>query len=269
MSDISEEQQLREFLELNEYRFYYYMPDSEVLQNEIGYFIKNKAIETYSYVSPTHRGDVDFEDFLTFAYSFFNGGKEYFIVKVFYNETFRKNSKILRQRNFISYPVDTSLMTWSSEKKDKLVLDRNLELELLTQDEVGRWIDVFFDSFSYPYYLKKYITSMVNEQYKHGINFYVGKISKKDVSCFCTIQYQNFIGFYGVGTKTRFRRQGYATKMMSNYINDILSKSPNIRFCLQAQNNSGAEQLYLNLGFEIPFRQKRFDWDPSTRNPYL
>ena len=85
----------------------------------------------------------------------------------------------------------------------------------------------------------------------------------------CEIQvfeYENLIGFYGVGTRKRFRRQGYATKIMSNYMSEILDKSPNRQFCLQAQNNSGAEELYLNLGFEIPFIQKRFDWDPSTKS---
>ena len=264
MPSITEEQKLREILELNEFRFYHYMPNSDVVKNDFGYFVKNKAIETYSYVSPTHFGEVNFEDFLDFTFSYFNDGKEYFVVKVFYNDTFRKNSKLLRQRNFITYPIDTSLMSWSSEKSEKLEPDTNLELDLLTLKNVKRWVDAFFDSFSYPSHLRKYITSMVNEQIKNGIEFFVGKAFGKDVSCFCSFRYENFIGLYGVGTKTRFRRQGYARKMTSNYISDIIADSPDTQFCLQAQNNSGAEQLYLDLGFEIPFTQKRFDWDPST-----
>ena len=41
----------RMFLDLNEYEFYYFMPNSESVKNKLGYFIKNKSIETYSYVN--------------------------------------------------------------------------------------------------------------------------------------------------------------------------------------------------------------------------
>ncbi|MCE7743166.1 MAG: hypothetical protein GOP50_12015 [Candidatus Heimdallarchaeota archaeon] len=266
MSNTSEEYKQRELLDLNEFRFYYYMPNSEVVQNDLGYFVKNKSIETYSYVTPAYLGDLNFDDFMKFAFSYFNNGEEYFVVKIFYNDTFNRNSKILRQQNFIQYPVDTSLMSWSKENGDELVPDPDLELDLLTLKNAKRWVDVFFDSFSYPPHLKKYISSMVDEQLNHGIEFYVGRKFGKDLSCFCAFEHENFIGFYGVGTRKRFRRQGYARKTMSNYMLDAIEKSPDIQFCLQAQNNSGAEQLYQNLGFKIPFTQKRFDWDPSTCN---
>ncbi|MHA1200143.1 MAG: GNAT family N-acetyltransferase [Candidatus Heimdallarchaeaceae archaeon] len=266
MSNTSEEHKLRELMDLNEFRFYYHMPNSEVVQNDLGYFVKNKAIETYSYVTPTHNGDVEFEDFMKFAFSYFKNGEEYFVVKIFNNDSFRKNSKILRQYNLFQYPVDTSLMSWSKEIDHKLVPDAELELNLLTLKDAKRWVTVFFDAFSYPPHLKKYISSMVDEQMQNGIEFYVGRKYGKDISCFCAFEHENFIGFYGVGTRKRFIRQGYATKVMSNYMLEAIEKSPNIKFCLQAQNNSGAEQLYLNLGFKIPFVQKRFDWDPSTCN---
>ncbi len=266
MSYTSEDTQLRELLELNEYKFYYYMPNSEVLKNDLGYFVKNKSIETYSYISPTHQGDIEYEDFLKFAFSYFNNGEEYFVVKVFYNDSFRRNSKLLRKQNFIQYPIDTSLMAWSSDKQSKLITDDELELDLLTLKTSNRWVDTFFDSFSYPPHLRKYIVAMVEAQLDYGIEFYVGRKFGKDICCFCAFEHENYVGFYGVGTKKRFRRQGYATKVMSNYMSSRLDTSPNIQFCLQAQNNSGAEQLYLNLGFEIPFIQKRFDWDPSTSN---
>ena len=149
MINSSEQNKLRELLDLNEFMFYYFMPNSEVENNDLGYFIKNKSIETYSYISPTPKGDVDFEDFLKFAFSYFKDGEEYFVVKVFHNDTFRRNSKILREQNFIQYPVDTSLMSWSSENKDKLVYDEEIELHLLTSKTSKRWVDVFFDSFSY------------------------------------------------------------------------------------------------------------------------
>ena len=264
MMNTSDQDKLRELLELNEFQFYYYMPNSEVIKNDLGYFIKNKSIETYSYISPTYLGDENYEDFLNFAFSYFDNGKEYFVVKVFNNDTYRRNSKILRQKNFIHYPIDTSIMSWSGESKTKLIPDDDIELVLLDSGNSKRWVEAFFDSFSYPSHLRKYIVDMVDEQLNHGIDFYVTTKFGKDISCFCTFEYGGYIGFYGVGTKKRFRRQGYATKSMSKYMLEQLEKSPNTQFCLQAQNGSGAEQLYLNLGFKIPFVQKRFDWDPSS-----
>lgn len=269
MSNSSDNTKLREQLELNEFMFYYYMPNSEVEHNNIGHFIKNKSIETYSYISPTPQGDEDFEDFLKFAFSYFKNGEEYFVVKVFHNDTFRRNSKILRDQNFIQYPIDTSLMYWTIEGKEKLVPDEEIELQLLTEKTARKWVDVFFDAFSYPVHLKRYISEMVDEQIRNGVDFYVGRKYGKDVSCFCAFDYQEFVGFYGVGTRKRFRRQGFASKVMSNYMLEVTEKNPSSQFCLQAQTNSAAEQLYLNLGFKIPFIQKRFDWDPSTCNRRL
>ena len=266
MTKTSEENELRELLDLNEFKFYYYMPNSDVEQNDLGYFIKNKSIETYSYISPTIQGDEDFNDFINYAFSYFKDGEEYFVVKVFYNNTFRRNSKILRDKNFIQYPLDTSLMYWDHDNVSNLVPDNDVELHLLTSKNSRRWIDVFFDSFSYPIHLKKYISEMVDEQQNHGIDFYVGRKHGKDISCFCSFEYKGFIGFYGVGTRKRFRRQGYAKKAMSNYMVEALERNKKLKFCLQAQNNSGAEKLYLELGFSIPFIQKRFDWDPSSCN---
>ena len=245
------------------------MPNSEVEDNNLGYFIKNKSIETYSYITPTPEGDLDFNDFINYAFSYFKDGTEYFVVKLYLNDTFRRNSKILREQNFIQYPIDTSLMYWEQENIDKLVPDQEIELHLLTLKDARRWVDVFFDAFSYPLHLKKYIIEMVDEQLSNGIEFYVGRKYGKDISCFCAFEYEGFIGFYGVGTRKRFRRQGYATKVMSNYMLQTLELKPDIKFCLQAQTNSGAEQLYRNLGFSIPFIQKRFDWDPSSCNPNL
>ena len=105
---------------------------------------------------------------------------------------------------------------------------------------------------------------MVEKQFQHGIEFFVGTVSHKDVSCFCSYRDDNYIGIYGVGTKQRYRRKGYARTMMSNYIDDTKQRYPHHRFCLQAQKNSGAELLYKNIGFDATYVQKRFDWDPST-----
>ena len=245
------------------------MPDSEVIKTDLGFFIKNKTIETYSYVVPTLEGDKEFEQFLDNAYSFFSGGKDYFIVKLYHNENYAKNSKILRQRKLIQYHLDTSLMVWDENNNNKLESNSLVELELLTLKKTGRWISVFFDSFNYPLSLKKYITSMVKLQLDNGIEFFVGQVAGKDVSCFCSFKDENYYGIYGVGTKQRFRRRGYAQTMMTNFIEDKLQTSANAQFCLQAQTGSGAELLYLNLGFDNPFIQKRFDWDPSTSNVLL
>lgn len=259
----------RELLDLNEYGFYYYMPDSEVVLNELGYFIKNKSIETYSYVVPTRYGDKHFQDFLDFTHSYFLDGKEYYIIKVYDNDTYQENSKILRNKNLIQYHLDTVVMSWSGDNKDKITTDPSLEIDLLPLKKVNRWISVFFDSFVYPPHLKKYITSMVKKQHENGIEFYVGKVSNKDVSCFCSFEDKKYIGIYGVGTKQKYRRSGYAKTMMSNYLTEKIQLDSHLRFCLQAQKNSGAELLYKGLGFKSPYLQKRFDWDPSTSNILL
>jgi ribosomal protein S18 acetylase RimI-like enzyme len=254
----------RELLDLNEYSFYKYMPDSQVVHNKLGFFIKNRSIETYSYVVPTEYGDENFEDFINFTHSHFTSGKEYYIVKVYDNDYFLKNSKILRNKKLIQYHLDTSIMTWEGSGKDELVPHSYLEIDLLSSKKVNRWINVFFDSFSYPPHLKKYITSMVKNQIEQGIEFFVGMVSGKDVCCFCSFEDDNYLGIYGVGTKQKYRRRGYAKTMMSNYIEDKNQLSPQLKFCLQAQKNSGAEILYKGIGFESPYIQKRFDWDPST-----
>ena len=110
--------------------------------------VKNKAIETYSYVIPTLLGEKEFEQFINYTYSFFSGGKEYFIVKLYNNETYNQNSKILRQRNLIHYHLDTSLMYWDNTEREMLTPNSLMELEVLTLKKSSRWISVFFDSFN-------------------------------------------------------------------------------------------------------------------------
>ena len=259
----------RELMDLNEYSFYFYMPDSQVVKNELGFFIKNKSIETYSYVVPTEYGDKNFQDFIDFTHSHFTNGKEYYIVKLYNNDYFQKNSKILRNMKLIQYHLDTAIMSWDGTKKDQLTPQSLLDIDLLPSKKVNRWITVFFDSFSYPPHLKKYITSMVKKQHESGIEFFVGTVSGKDVSCFCSYEDENYLGIYGVGTKQKYRRRGYAKIMMSNYIEEKNLINPQLKFCLQSQKNSGAEILYKGIGFESPYIQKRFDWDPSTSNILL
>ena len=105
---------------------------------------------------------------------------------------------------------------------------------------------------------------MVTTQETNGIEFYIGNVRGKDVSCFCSYASESFYGIYGVGTRLKFRRLGYAKTMMLNYIKETLKMDPSAKFCLQAQRSTGAEQLYLNIGFRIAYLQKRFDWNPST-----
>ena len=104
---------------------------------------------------------------------------------------------------------------------------------------------------------------MATAQSENGIEFYVGYVSSKDVSCFCSYNDGTYRGIYGVGTRYRYRRRGYASILMSNYISDILKLEPDAKFCLQVQKRSGAEALYTKIGFKEVVVQKRFDWDPA------
>ena len=267
MQNNEESNEDRMFLDLNEYEFYYFMPNSESVKNELGYFIKNKSIETYSYVTPTLYGEKNFFKFLNFSFSFFSDGKEYFIIKHYVDDFFQTNSKILRQKNFIVFYQDISLMIWKKSDTSSLNPNNLLELELLSSKNLSKWVDVFFDSFSYPKHLRKYISQMVTTQIENQVEFYIGYVDGKDVGCFCTYKNLPFHGFYGVGTRHRYRRRGYAKIMMSNYMNSVLADNPSANFCLQVQRGSAAEQLYQNLGFKNLFYQKRFDWDPSQSSP--
>ena len=266
MSDNNNDTHERTLLNLNEYVFYNFMPDSETKKNDLGYFLKNKSIETYSYVTPTLYGEENFDQFIDFAFSFFSDGKEYFIVKHFNDELFMVNSKKLRLRKLMPYNLDTLLMVWK-ENKDPIIQEiHSMELEQLNSKTIIKWVDVFFDSFKYPRYLRKYITRMVNTQEENGIEFYIGYVSGNDVSCFCSFKSTAFHGLYGVGTREKFRRQGYAKTMMTVFMEEKLKEDSNAQFCLQAQKNSGAEKLYLGLDFKTAYIQKRFDWDPSFKD---
>jgi hypothetical protein len=263
----NDSQDERTLIDLNEYGFYYYMPESIAVKNELGYFLKNHRIETYSYVTPTLFGGKNFDRFLSQTFSFFSDGKEYFIIKLPFDEYFRVNSKILRERRLIAHHMDISVMSWGKEGLPYLRTSEEVELVLLSMKNLGRWVDVFFDAFDYPKDLKKYITSMVNKQAGNGIEFYVGNISGKDVSCFCVLGQQPYHGFYGVGTRHKFRRKGYASITLSNYIENKMKSDSSSKFCLQVQSKTNAEKLYEKIGFEKSFSQKRFDWDPSTLRP--
>ena len=252
---------LRELLDLNEYGFYTHMPDSVVKRNELGYFLKNKVIETYSYITPTLEGEKNFELFLSYAFNFFSSGNEYFILKHPLDEYYQRNSKILRTKGFISAIYDVSVMYWNNAK-ESLRPNPALRLERVPKKDVNRWVEVFFDAFNYPKSLIAYITQMVIVQIEHGIEFYVGKVSDKDVSCFCVYNDGQIMGIYGVGTKTRYQRRGYATAMLSNYINNLIQEDKKASFCLQVQKNTGAERLYKKIGFKTIYVQKRFDWNP-------
>jgi len=259
----------RDYLDLNEYEFYYFMPNSESMKNKLGYFIKNKSIETYSYITPTIYGEENFSEFLAFSFDFFSDGKEYFIIKHYIDDFFQTNSKILRQKNFIVFYQDVALMVWKNDMSSSLIPNDSLELELLSSKKLNKWVDVFFDSFSYPKHLQKYISQMVATQIENQVEFYIGYVNGKDVGCFCTYKNLPYYGFYGVGTRHRHRRKGYAKNMMSNYMESVLKNNPSASFCLQVQRGSEAEQLYQNLGFKNSFYQKRFDWDPSQNNLLL
>ncbi|NPD87891.1 MAG: hypothetical protein HGN29_04160 [Asgard group archaeon] len=267
MSNSNDSQDERALIDLNEYGFYFYMPDSIAVKNELGYFLKNHKIETYSYVAPTLLGEKNFDKFLSYTFSFFADGKEYFIIKHPFDEYFRTNSKILREKRLIAHHIDISVMSWNKEGFPYLRTSEEVELELLTIRNLNKWVDVFFDAFDYPNDLRKYISSMVNKQAENGIEFYVGKASGKDVSCFCVFRQQPYHGFYGVGTKHKFRRKGYASITLSNYIESIIKSDTSSKFCLQVQSRSSAERLYKKIGFEKSFSLKRFDWDPSTLGP--
>jgi len=261
---IDKQTELREILDLNEYKFYSYMPDTITKRTNLGYFLKNKVLETYSYIAPTIEGEKDFESFLSYAFSFFSGGNEYFILKLPLNKYFRKNSKIVRNKGFISAFFNVAVMYWE-KAKEKLIPNPALRLEYLTEKKINLWLDVFFDAFNYPRSIRNYIGEMVTTQINSGVEFYIAKVSDKVVSCFCAYNDGNIVGIYGVGTKKRYQRRGYATAMLSNYINELAKKDDNIKFCLQVQSNTAAERVYTKIGFEKAFIQKRFDWNPYIR----
>jgi hypothetical protein len=269
MSISDDSQYERTLIDLNEYGFYFYMPDSIAVRTELGYFLKNHQIETYSYVTPTLLGEKNFDKFLSYTFSFFNDGKEYFIIKLPYDIYFRENSKKLREKGLIAFYLDISVMTWGKDSLPFLKISDDLEIELLPSKKLHRWVDVFFDAFDYPKDLRKYISSMVTKQAENGIRFFVGSVLGKDVSCFCVYEQNPYHGFYGVGTKHKFRRKGYASNTMSNYIETVIKENSSAKFCLQVQSGSSAEKLYEKIGFKRSFTQKRFDWDPSTLDPII
>ena len=269
MSNPNKNQEERALIDLNEYGFYYFMPDSISIKNELGYFLKNHKIETYSYVTPTLYGEKNFDKFLDYTFSFFSDGKEYFIIKHPLDEYFRENSKKLREKKLIAYYLDISVMSWSNEKASSLRTSKDIELELLSINHLNKWVDVFFDAFDYPKELRKYILSMTTKQAENGIEFYVGRAFGKDVSCFCVFRQQPYHGFYGVGTRHKYRRKGCASITMSQYMESIIQTNPDAKFCLQVQAGSNAQKLYEKIGFKKSFTQKRFDWDPSTLGPII
>ncbi|MHA2308307.1 MAG: GNAT family N-acetyltransferase, partial [Candidatus Heimdallarchaeaceae archaeon] len=167
----------------------------------------------------------------------------------------------------IAHHLGISVMSWRKESLPYLRASVDIEIELLTMRNLHKWVDVFFDAFDYPNDLRKYISSMVNKQAENGIDFYVGNASGKDVSCFCVYRQYPYHGFYGVGTKHKFRRKGYASITLSNYMELTTKADSSTKFCLQVQSGSSAESLYEKIGFEKSFTQKRFDWDPSILGP--
>ncbi len=253
----------RDKFDHNEFLFYYFMPDSEIKENELGYFLKNDAIETYSYVTPKNYGVINFEEFLSYSFSYFGNGTIYFVLKIPYDNYYLNNSNILRKKRFLISYSDVNVMAWNKGSIGKLKTNEALRVDKLNYDDLYRWVDVFFDSFRYPKNLREYISRMVEKQYLNGISFFVGKVSNKDVSCFCSNITEDLIGIYGVGTKTKFQRRGYAQAMLSNYIDDIIKKDENKSFCLQTNKNSGAEKLYKKIGFTSVYIQKRFEWNPD------
>ncbi len=263
MSNTLDETQEKEMFDNNEYLFYTFMPDSNVKKNNLGYFLLNNSIETYSYITPTPYGEEEFEQFISYAFSFFEDRNKYFILKHPYNRNYQRNSKILRDLKFIPSFVDISVMKWQPNNNLNKP-NPALEIEHISKKKIDKWVSIFFDSFQYPKNLLKYITRMVSMQIDNGVDFYVGYVSDKDVSCFCTLNYDKITGIYGVGTRNMFRRRGYATAMLSNYLNDQLTTKPNMTYCLQVHKNSGAEELYKKMGFETSYIQKRFDWNPLT-----
>lgn len=267
MLNSDDSQDERTLIDLNEYGFYFYMPDSIAVKNELGYFLKNHKIETYSYVAPTLLGEKNFDKFLSYAFSFFSDGKDYFIIKHPNDGYFRANSKTLREKRMIAHHLGISVMSWRKESFPYLKTSEDIELELLTMRNLHKWVDVFFDAFDYPNDLRKYISSMVNKQAEEGIEFYIGNASGKAVSCFCVYRQQPYHGFYGVGTKHKFRRKGYASITLSNYMEPVIKSDSSTKFCLQVQSGTSAEKLYEKIGFENSFSQKRFDWDPSALGP--
>ncbi|MHA1668287.1 MAG: GNAT family N-acetyltransferase [Candidatus Heimdallarchaeaceae archaeon] len=255
---------LRFLLDSNEYDFYYFMPNSIAKKNDLGFFIKNKTIETYSYVTPTSLGEDNFSEFLSYTFSFFSDGDDYFTLKLSYDDPFfARNSKILRNKQLIPYYQDISVMILENFSLSSFSSFSDLELIKLNSSNLDRWVDVFFDAFSYPKKLKKYISKMVKLQEENGVEFYVAHKFAKDVSCFCSFDSHSLIGLYGVGTRKQYRRRGYASVMLSKFFVQELEKNPQTRFGLQVQKNSGAETLYKKLGFRIVHTQKRFDWNPS------
>ncbi|UJG43248.1 MAG: GNAT family N-acetyltransferase [Candidatus Heimdallarchaeum endolithica] len=253
----------RKKYDLNEFLFYTYMPDSNVLRNDHGYFLKNNTIDTYSYVTPTQIGSSEFNLFLEQCFSFFDEGKKYFIVKIPHDSNYNYNSKVLRTKRFLRSLTDVNVMFLSNFDKIRYFRNRALQINELTEKDYVRWLNVFFDAFQYPRNLKKYISEMVLLQMKNNIHFYVGNVSGKDVSCFCSMKTEQLIGVYGVGTKRRFQRRGYAKAMLSNFISEKMFKDKKTEFCLQTVLNSKAEHLYRSIGFEQVYIQRRFEWNPT------
>jgi len=254
---------IRKKYDFNEYSFYTFMPNSEVFHNKYGYFLKNNTIDTYSYITPTQLGSSEFDLFLEQCFSFFDNGKKYFTVKIPQDSNYNYNSKVLREKGFLRSLTDVDVMSLTKFDKTNYFRNSALRIDELTEKNYNRWVNVFFDAFQYPRSLKKYISDMVLLQMKNNISFYVGVVSGKDTSCFCSIKTDELVGIYGVGTKKRFQRRGYAKTMLSNFISEKLIENKDLEFCLQTVLNSKAEQLYYSLGFEQIYIQRRFEWNPT------
>ncbi len=255
-----------ELFDRNEFEFYRRMADSEVRDNKYGFFYKNKRIETYSYVTPKDEGVKDFQEFLSFTFSFFGGGEEYIIIKHPLGKYYMKNSKILRSRGFIPFDMGVLVQYWTPTptSKQKLKPDPSIIIKELTRDSLDIWIEVFYQSFLYPKHLRETLRRMISHQIERDVKFFVGCKNNKSVCCFSSFQIDNIIGLYGVGTAEKYQRQGYATSVMSNFMSDLLERDSSIIFCLQTYKGRPAEKLYTGLGFETAYTQKRFDWDPQS-----
>lgn len=107
------------------------------------------------------------------------------------------------------------------------------------------------------------------------VRHYLGSADSEPVCIATLIEAEGWVGIYNVGTAPNRRKRGFAGKLLARAIADAL-EGGNVRIFLQTEAGSGAERLYLSLGFETAFVRTGYrlsEWLPpalsSSRKAFL
>ncbi|MHC1764269.1 MAG: amino acid adenylation domain-containing protein [Verrucomicrobiia bacterium] len=98
------------------------------------------------------------------------------------------------------------------------------------------------------------------------IRHYLGSADGEPVCIATLIGAEGWAGIYNVGTVPNRRKRGFAGQLLARAIEDAL-EGGNVRIFLQTETGSGAERLYLSLGFETAFVRTGYrlsEWLPPA-----